>query len=237
MRERCPHHQKVKINNVQLEISFYTLRASIKYVELITAIVGTIYYYKYRHTFLKYFLVILWYTAINEFVGYGIRKIISDYNIIIYNIFHLVNFSFLFLLFRRYVEKKNHKKWIQWFFLAYVFSFFINMFFENYFYEIQTIPFFIASLGIIISILFYFSQILNSTEVLYVRSYLLFWISIGYFLYLTGNLPIRIIRNFFNSDKDIYLLQNILNSTSILSIVMNICFILGFIWLKKDKQY
>lgn len=220
-----------------LEISFLPPRSSVKYAELIAAIVGTIYFYKYKHTFLKYFLIVLWYTAVNEFIGSFMRFVLEVYNVIIYNIFHLVNFLFLFLLYRNYVKNRTHKKWIVLFMSLYVISFFINLIFENYLFRIQTVPFFIAAVGVIVSILFYFSQVLNTNEVLFVRQNLLFWISVGYLLYLSGSLPIRVIRNYFIEDYSSETLKYILDASGLLSIVMNICFILGFIWHKKNQQY
>ncbi len=217
-----------------LEIPSIPIRSSVKYIELISAIVGTIYFYKYKHTFLKYFLVILWYTAVNEFTCYFLRKygIVAN-NLIIYNIFHLINFSFLFLLFNRFLKVEKHKRLTSVFLLIYVSSFFMNMIFENYLERVQTIPFFIAAILLIVSIVFYFSKLLKSNEVLSVKTNLLFWISVGYLLYLSGNLPIRVIRNYYLEEVR---LEYILEFSSILSIILNICFIIGFICGKKDKQ-
>jgi len=230
--------------------SFFTLvRKSIIYVEFLAAIVGSIYYKKYKHTFLKYFLIILWYTVINEFCSYIITKYNIEYlsflgvrfletrNVIFtmlqYNIYHLINFSFLFLVYAHFIKKINQKKIIYTLLLVYIFSFFINMLFQNYIYEMQTIPYLVASISIIACIILYFSQILNSDEILDIKNNLLFYISIGYLLYLVGNLPVRVIRNYF------YELPNliyILNISSVLSIIMNFCFIAGFIWSKKQQQ-
>ena len=217
-----------------LEISFVTIRSSIKYIELLVAIIGTLYFYKYKHEFLKYFLIILWYTAFNEFFGFLLGRMGFSTNYIIYNIFHFINFSFLFLLFNSCLKIKSHKKWTKLFLAIYVLSFFINMFFQNYLYQIQTIPYLIASVFLITSIVFYFSEILNTNEVLFIKTNLMFWISVGYLLYLAGNIPIRVVRNYLFELVD---LQNVLEISSILSIVMNFCFILGFIWGEKDKRY
>ena len=217
-----------------LDIPSFSLRGSVKYVELISAIIGTIYFYKYKHSFLKYFLIILWYTAINEFTCYFLKKYgIVTNNLIIYNIFHLINFSFLFLLFNRFLKLEKHKHLTRVFLIIYVASFFLNMIIENYLENVQTIPFFIASVLLIVSIVFYFSKLLKSNEVLAVRTNILFWISVGYLLYLSGNLPVRVIRNYYVEEVK---LEYILEFSSILSIILNICFIIGFICGKKDKQ-
>ena len=217
-----------------LDISFITIRSSIKYIELLAAIVGSFYFYKYKREFLKYFLVILWYTAVNEFLGFTLTRMGVAVNVIIYNIFHFINFSFLFLLFNKCLKIERHKKFTKIFLAIYVLSFFINMCFENYLNQIQTIPYLIASVLLITSIVFYFSEVLNTDEVLFIKTNIMFWVSVGYLLYLAGNIPIRVVRNYLYQLVD---LKYILEISSVLSIVMNICFIFGFIWGEKDKQY
>ena len=217
-----------------IEIVYLTLKNSVKYVELITAIIGTIYFYKYKHTCLKYFLLILWYVVINEFLGFFLKKAGFTYNVIIYNIYHLINFSFLFILYKTYIKNSIHKKYIKYFLVIYIISFFGNMFYQNYFTQAQTIPFIIGAVFLIISIVFYFSEILNTDKVLYINKNLFFWISIGLFLYHIGKIPTRIIRNYYNEIPNF---KSISITESSLSIIMCICFIIGFIWSEKDKQF
>ncbi|WAC03523.1 hypothetical protein N7U66_08600 [Lacinutrix neustonica] len=218
-----------------LELSFTTIGKSIKYIELVTAILGTIYYHKYKHTFLKYFLLLLWYTTINGFLCRFLHEnYILRNNSLLYNVYHLINFTFLFTLFRTYIKENIHKKWITAFAITYIACFFLNLIWQNYLIEIQTIPFIIGAVFIIISITFYFLEVLKTDKVLYVSKNLLFWISIGLLLYFVGKIPTRIVRNYW---ENITYYEDILIAEYILSIVMNICFIIGFICSKKDKQY
>lgn len=212
-----------------------TLREIGSTLTFITAIIGTIFYYKYKHTFLKYFLILLWYIALNEIIGRFLheRSILRN-NVILYNVYLLINFSFLLVLFKTYVKKTNHKKWILAFLITYITSISIDVFLKDYFLEIQIIPFIIGGIFIIISIFFYFLEILNTNKVLYVSKNLLFWISVGLLLYFAGKIPIRIIRNYW---KEILYFNETRVVEFILGIIMNICFIIGFICSKKDKQY
>jgi hypothetical protein len=98
--------------------------------------------------------------------------------------------------------------------------------------EVQTIPFLIAAVSIIGFIMLYFYQLLHSNEVLHVSKNLLFYISIGYLLYLVGILPMRIVRNYFYELPNY---QYIFSVGFMLSIVMNICFIVGFICSEKRQ--
>ncbi|WP_452602330.1 hypothetical protein [Pontimicrobium sp. MEBiC06410] len=202
----------------------------------ITAITGSIYYYKYKHTVLKYLLLVLWYAVINESLGYYIRVYTSINNTLLYNIYYLIYFSFLFLLFRRYVKENKHKKWITLFHIIYVISFFINGFNQDYLQEIQVTPYIIGGSLIITSIIFYFSEILNTNKVLYVSKNLLFWVSVGLLLIFAGTIPVRFIINYW--DEDVVAYDSLIKLVSfILYIVMYICFIIGFICSEKDSKY
>ncbi|MCK8522518.1 hypothetical protein M0D21_13115 [Aquimarina sp. D1M17] len=100
--------------------------------------------------------------------------------------------------------------------------------------EFQSLPYIAAATFIVISISIYFVEILNTEKVLYVKKNLLFWISVGLLLYYIGNIPFRILRNYYEylTDATILVLLNI-----ILAVIMNICFIIGFIWSDRKQLY
>ncbi len=204
------------------------------FVELLSAIFGSIYFYKYKGTFLKFFCVLLWYSVINDICGVLIREYVSNYNAIIYNIYHVLNFTYLILLYHHYLNNKNYKRITLILCLTYFLIFIINGFFENYIYEFQRFPYIFAAFSLLVIIVFYFIEILNSERVLNTKGNLLFWISVGLLLYFMGNLPFRILRNYYLhlTDATVYFLVNFT-----LTIVMNVCFIIGFIWSNKKQQY
>lgn len=203
--------------------------------QVITAIVGTIYFYKYDKTILKYFLIILWYIAINDIFGLILKKYFGFESVtLLYNIYYIIVFSYFMLLFRNFVSNKNRKKLIFIFLIIYLISSFINCFFENYLEEVATAPYIIGAILVIIAIIFYYIDILNSEKVLYVNKNLLFWISIGVLIYYAGNIPFRIVRNYVGELVDASIQYLVL---VILTFVMNICFIIGFIWSSKKQQY
>lgn len=216
-----------------LEISFLELKHSIKYIELITAVVGSIYFYKYKHTYLKYFLALLWFVVFVEFFGKYYYQLFNS-NYIIYNIYHAINFTALLMLYRTFIQNKRHKKWISFFPSIYLVSFFANLLLQNYFNQIQTFPFIIGALLVIFSILLYFLEILSTDKVLYVSKNLLFWISIGLLIYFVGKIPTRLITNYWN---EVSYYESIFIVEYILTIFMNVCFIIGFICTKKRRQY
>ncbi len=216
-----------------LDFSFLDLKHTIKYIELAAAIVGSIYFYKYKHTPLKYFLMLLWLVVFVEFFGKFYFKVFYS-NYIVFNIYHFINFTTLLLLYRAVIENKDYKKWVGLFIPIYIVSFFVNLLFQDYFTQIQTFPFIIGGLLVIISIIFYFLEILNTNKVLYVSKNLLFWISIGLLIYFVGKIPTRLMRNYWT---EISYYESIFIVEYILSIFMNICFIIGFICTGKQRQY
>ena len=227
------HHTKLLQQKVKRELLITIVNFGI-FIELITAVIASIYFYKYKNTFLKYFCFLLWYAVLNDISGVLIRDYISRYNAIIYNIYYCINFTYLFALYRHYIKNDKYKKLLLLFILFYYIILIINGFFENYIIEFLSLPYIAAATFIIISISIYFVEILNTEKVLYVKKNLLFWISVGLLLFYIGNIPFRILRNYYEylTDATVLILLNV-----ILATIMNSCFIIGFIWSDKKQLY
>ncbi len=195
--------------------------------EVLTAIAGTFYYHKYKDIpVLKYYVYILWYIVANEFIGLYLR-LTSDMNTaILNNIYNLINFTYIYFLYKNHLKNNTNKKIALACCLLYWGSLVINGFFENYLLAFQRIPYIIAAVGVVTTILLYFQEVLNSEKVLHVKKNLLFWISVGLLIYYVGNIPFRILRNYYEylTDATILILVNL-----ILGITMYTCFIIGFI--------
>ncbi len=206
------------------------------FIELITAIIGTFYFKKYKSTKLKYFVIFLWYTAINEFVvGIYLKRYVDfQWGDLFYNIYYAISFTYFFLLYKNYLINKKNKNCSYFFLMTYLVLLIVNGFYQNYIYELQIIPYIAASSFLIITISLYFIEILNSQRVLYVSKNLLFWISIGLLLYHIGNIPFRILRNYYIdlTDATVAFLLGVF-----LTVTMNICFIIGFVWSNNKQQY
>ncbi|KZS39360.1 hypothetical protein AWE51_12520 [Aquimarina aggregata] len=205
-------------------------------IELITAVVGTLYLKKYKDTKLKYFVFFLWYTAINEAIGgiYLKRYVNIEWGDLIYNIYYFISFGYLLILYKNHLVNKRNKSLAYFFLVTYIALLIINGFYQNYVYELQIIPYIAASCFLVITISLYFIEILNSQRVLYVSKNLLFWISIGLLLYHIGNIPFRILRNYYTDITDAttaFLLG------AFLTVTMNLSFIFGFIWSSKKQKY
>lgn len=201
-------------------------------IEIVTAIVATIFYYKYKNTYLKYFLFILWYIVINEISGYCCRTFYNKNNSILYNIYYIINFTFLLSVYRNFISNRSYKTYINFFIIIYWISCIINLFYENCFKEAQVIPYIIASTFLIVSIVMYFIEILRSEQILKITRNLLFWISIGLLLFHIGYIPYKIVQKFLKIDSIIHL-ENLRSIFYSLILILNICYIIGFIWSHK----
>jgi len=79
----------------------------------------------------------------------------------------------------------------------------------------------------------YYSEFLKTEKIHDVSRDLLFWISIGFLIYYIGKTPFRVVRDYYanQNNRSILFILNVL-----LTIIMNSCFIVGFISNKKNEE-
>lgn len=223
-----------------MEISL--IKSSVKYFELLSAIVGTIYFYKYKHTSLKYFLFLLWYIVITEFFSKyasktGVLIFYTDdngnhYTTWFYNLLRFVTFNSLFYIYYRYLNSIKLKKWIKAFFIVYTVIYIANwLFIQNFIKQSSELPRVVGSLFLIITIIFFFIELLRSEKVVVFHRLLLFWVSVGLLLFYTGTIPFALKRNGYALIPGIHELFLIVY---ILAIMMYLIFTFGFIWSRKE---
>ncbi len=224
-------------------ISLNTFRHLGPFAELLAAVIGTIYFYKYKHTSLKYFLYLLWYITITEFFNWYIdeNNITSllyiddkgkEYNYWLINILDTVSFLVYYYIYFKWITDKKFKSWIKRFAILYVLLSIVNWrFVQNFFTELQSYLFIVGAIFLIISILFYFIELLKSEKIVVFHKNLLFWVSIGLLIYYAGNIPFAAEYNGYaliSGIHDLFLI------VYILAILMYLIFTFGFIWSKKE---
>jgi hypothetical protein len=224
-------------------MSLDTFRLFIPFSELLAAIIGTIYFYKYRHTPLKYFLFLLWYITLTEFTGWYASKknvlVFFDengvtYNHWLYNLLYFVFFNVILYIYLNSVKKKNHKLWVKIFIICYIIISIINWsLIQSFVFEMSELPYVTGSIFLIISIIFYFIQLLKSEELKTFHKELLFWISIGFLLFHSGTIPFSLKYNDYALIPGIH---NLFAIIYILSLSMYLIFTFGFIWCKKEEK-
>jgi len=223
------------------DISISLIRESSKYFELLAAIVGTIFFYKYKSTPLKYFLLLLWYITFTEFFNSFAKEnefliYINDncvrYTHWLYNLLYFVFFIVIHIIYLNSVKNSKYKLWIKIFVLSYILISIINWsFIQNFILEASELPYVIGSLFLIISIIFYFIELLKSNKIIVFHKTLLFWISVGLLFFHTGTIPFSLQYNGYSLIPGIHKLFLIVY---ILAILMYLIFTFGFIWSKKE---
>ena len=191
------------------------------------AFFGTIYYRKYKNSFLKYFLFYLWYCFATELLAYYVGFILKTRTFLIYNIYILVSVLFYYALINNYVKKK--KLIIRIISIIFLVFYTVNfLFIQKTLLVSQTYSILLGSLLISFGIIFLFFELLKSDSILNLNKILLFWVGIGAFFFFLGISPVLVLANFF-SYTGIY--DYIILS---LNIIMAGCFITGFIISKKE---
>lgn len=203
------------------------------YLQIITAIAGSLCYYKYKDTYLKYFLFLLWFIVLNDVFAELYRMNVSPHDNFFYNISQLISFSLYFLLFRNAVKKISSRKVIATLSFLYYCFYIVCLFFENFYTNYFLNSFIFGGSLIIISILIYIAEILKTDKIIQINKMLLLWISIGLLFFLIPNIPFSIIRNF---DKNSPTIPNINIVYFILLFFYNIIIITGFISSSKTQK-
>ncbi len=203
------------------------------YLQIITAIAGSLCYYKYKDTYLKYFLFLLWYIVLNDVFAELYRIKVSEHDNFFYNSSQLISFSLYFLLFKNAVKKNKNKNFISilsvLYYCFYVFCLFFENFYTNYFLN----SFIFGGSLIITTILIYLLEILKTDEIIQINKMLILWISIGLLFFLVPNIPFSIIRNFYQDSPTI---PNIHIVYFILLFFYNIIIITGFFSSSKTQR-
>jgi hypothetical protein len=226
-----------------MDISITTFRNFVPISELLASVVGTIYFYKYRDTPLRYLLVLLWYITLTEFTSWYvgsnqienflfIKKNGVLYTLWLYNLLNTISFSVFFFIYYQSIKKKRFKFWIKIFFICFILLSVINWsFIQSFIYEYSELPKIMGSILIIITVLFYFIELLESEKIIVFHRLLLFWVSIGLLLFYTGTIPFNLKVNGYALIPGIHKLFLII---TILALIMYLTFTFGFIWSKKE---
>ncbi len=197
---------------------------------LIVIIFGIVNYNKIKDVFfLKLFLFFLVYSFLTEITAFyiGIYKGINTFYI--FNTWTIVSTYFYLYFFLNLVGNNFKRNFLKLLILIYsIFSIIDILFFADFIYKGLNNNTIIANIFIVISILIYFSELLQSSAILNIKHTIYFWIAIGVLLYNIGFLPIIVIAEYINYSGvfryTIYVLNFITDS----------CFILGFVLSKKE---
>ncbi len=160
------------------------------FAELLSFILGLIYWKKFSGTSIRLFIIFLGYNFFNEMAAvlYYLSGL-GDNNSIFYNIRQFIYFSVHFLVFYNFLHKTRFRGPIIVFYciwlLAYVYLLITTNFLEKY----ALLSSIVGDFFLIIVILFVFVQIINSVHQSEIGSNILVYIGLGLLLYLVISIP------------------------------------------------
>ena len=188
---------------------------------ILTAIIATIYYKKYKGTPLNIVVFYLWYTVVLEYVA----QYYLYYNAWWYNIGINIEILFYLYLYYQYISNKSIKKFILIGGTIYESYFLINyLVLSDNWNVYQNFPFTLGALLIIVVVFMFLLEMFQSDKVMYSGRYLIFWISLGLLFYNIIPLPLFVARSFIKN------MASMMNIQFIANILMYFSFIYGFIW-------
>lgn len=210
----------------------------IKYIALASAIINSIFFYKYAGGRAKYFFYSIWFIAITEFsyrfFYYNVfNEDISSSKIVV-NTYTLVQFSFYFLWYRFLMKNKTNKRLVLLFLGLFCTSFvLISLFLQGFTVITQSYVYTIGMIFLVISIILYFMEILASEFTLQFGRSVYFWFSLGLLLFHVPFMPFMFIAEYLKFNQSIPYAVVLFG----LNLIMHTCFIFGVLWSKKKYNF
>lgn len=201
--------------------------------QVFIAIIASIYYYKYKNSYLKYILYLIWYATLNECFGLLYTKYINENNSVVFNIYQIIEFSFYLFLYKNVINSATRKNIIKSFIVMYYVSIIVNCFYENFLTNYFSNNFIFGAFLIDIAIVIYLIEILNSDKIIYINKSLLFWISVANLIYYVPSIPFNVVTKYYLNSPTIPYIYLI---SYLLSFIVFIILTAAFIWSNKEQK-
>ncbi len=162
-------------------------------LELLSFVIGLIYWNKFRGSAIKWFILFLGYNFLNEMIaGLFYVKTWVDSNVIFFNIRYLVYFGLLFSLYGKQLQNRKYSN--ATFFLLFLwFTIFIYWFsITNAWLKHALIPGLTGGFFLLGIILFYLIETINHRSMSFLQSDFFTYLSLGLLLESVVQLPVLI---------------------------------------------
>ena len=204
------------------------------YLFLFAAIMGLTQFRRFKTFSSRLFILAFAYCAVSDFLSllYG-RTWGEGYNSIVFNISYVVTFATLFYFFYTHLKSQRFRFFIKVMFGVYILLVAMDLFFLNlnYHEEYQIWPYVVGGTTVLISILFYFYEVMNSEKLVALERNLIFWISVGYFFYFLAKVPFVVKKNLYITDSDYYYMFKL---NDIMTVILCTSLIIGFLWSRNQ---
>lgn len=198
----------------------------------------------------RYLVFFLWYTVFVEIFGlYAPLAYFTDYKILPfvkdtlfadnywwYNIYVMISFSFFTYYFTSFFKQHKIVRLVILLIIVYLISSISYLIFTDiYFKGYSIFSNIIGTILILLSIIYYYFNLLRTDKILSLKKTLPVYISIGVLVFNLIGTPMDIFSEYFNSSNDIYVrLKSYILAT--INIILYASFIVGFIICSKDEN-
>ncbi|ABQ05992.1 hypothetical protein [Flavobacterium johnsoniae] len=214
---------------------FEFLRSYIIYLALLSGSIGLISMHKLPGKKAKFLVILIWFSALIEFVGYYFTYWTGLLNYYVYNFYMFVSFSAYILLLRSLLLKINYRLTAVYFLILFMLSFFLNiMYFKEDPNRSFTYSFAIGVVLVLILSCLYLVEIFNSDKILNFKRSVFFWYILGILVFHVPFTPFMLAINWFLIKQDDSVFSLVL---FILNILAHSCYIIGFLWSEKKYNY
>lgn len=197
-----------------------------QYLELIAAAIGIVKYKEFKNFHFKYVLFFLVYVVLNEFLAGVSYQFFGLSNVLLYNIYVLIHFAFFLAWYHSLLQVQHRKNIVKAFFIGYLILWFLDAFMiEDFVTQYTAYSFSVGTLFLIITVAFYFIEMLNREVVMHVTKSPYFWVSFGILVYCITYLPFYVTLLFLSKENPIILSVMLF----LINCIQYCCFSIAFI--------
>lgn len=220
--------------------------------ELLAALAGS-YYLNKRFDEINFKLVIfLWFTLFVEVVfgwlptlicGFDafsfLRFTILEQNSWVYNISIIIKFVFYIYYFRFFIGRNVLKQILNYCVVFFILTSITNLLVSEVFFKmISSYTYILGALFLMVSVMFYFIEVLRSDEILNFKKTLPFYIAIGALVFHLSATPLFIYSKYYSNSKSPGFVEIYQIILMVANIFMYTCYSIGFIVCsRKNKSY
>ena len=208
-------------------------------IEILAALFGTFYFYKYRNTSLKPWIILLYLAPLAEITGEWYSNNVNYNNHIIFNIYGIINQLILLKIIFDLIAVPQYKKAILWIMGVSGLLFVVNSSYASVVTDFLTLSESAGTILLIIALAIYLIDTLKNDNILKFRNNLAFIVFSGYMIFSIVYLPIffafQYLVDMKTGGETLYPVLLTVQGSAI--IVMNMLFIFGVLWTQPNLKH
>ena len=214
--------------------------------ELLSALIGTFFIFKFKEKEIKYFCYFLWLTFFIEVIGnYPIyidnfyflnplKDTVFKRNFWLFNLYGISQILFYLFFYLKVVDYKFSKKILKGLFLVYTLFAAFNLLFrgQDFFLKYINDNFYSGTFCVLVCVFVFFYEMLNSNKILVFYNSFAFYVSIGLLVWWLVFPPLIVYYGYYNPIYPEFIkIRNII--LLLVNVFVYTCFIFGFICHKR----